>query len=136
MDNNFTFYKDKSIFKPGQEMLYYKTFNTLANNRIHKNWFETFSIMCKDIKNIDFDIAILGCGGYGLPLCDYICNTLHKSAIYVGGGLQLLFGIKGKRWINHPIIKRESERENSGWKTPSENETIKGNTMIEGGCYW
>jgi hypothetical protein len=136
IDSNFSFFKDTSLFKDGQEFLYYKTFNTLANNRIHKNWFETFNIMCKDIKKLDFDIAIVGCGGYGIPLCDFMYTILKKSAIYIGGGLQLLFGITGKRWVNHPIIKRESEREKSGWKRPNETETIKGNTMIEGGCYW
>ena len=48
---------------------------------------------------MDFDIALLGCGCYGHPLCDFIRNELNKSAIYVGGGLQLLFGVMGKRWL-------------------------------------
>ncbi len=92
--------------------------------------------MCKDIKELDFDVALLGCGGYGIPLASYIRNTLKKSAIYVGGGLQLLFGVTGKRWLTHPIIRRESEREDSLWTRPSEAEKIHQNTMIEGGCYW
>ena len=136
MKRGFTFFKDTSIFLKGQELMYYKAYNTLANHRIHKNWFETFRIMCKDIETLDFDVALLGCGGYGIPLCSFIQGTLKKSAIYVGGGLQLLFGVNGKRWLNQPLIKRESEREGSLWTRPSESETIVGNTMIEGGCYW
>ena len=53
--------------------------------------------MCEDIKYINFDIALLGCGGYGLPLCHFIKTKLNKSAIYIGGGLQLLFGVFGGR---------------------------------------
>jgi len=136
MAKGWSFYKDRSIFQPGQEFVYYKAYNTLANNRIHKNWFETFRLMCADLKNLEFDVALLGCGGYGIPLCSYIQGTLKKSAIYVGGGLQLLFGVNGKRWLQQPIIKRESEREGSLWTRPNQSETIVGNTMIEGGCYW
>jgi hypothetical protein len=136
MERGWTFFEDCSIFQPGQEIAYYKAFNTLANNRIHKNWFETFSIMCKDIRAMDFDVALLGCGGYGIPLCSYIYGTLKKSAIYVGGGLQLLFGVNGKRWLNQPIIKRESERSGSLWTRPSKEEQIQNRGIIEGGCYW
>jgi len=136
MKKGWSFYEDRSIFQPGQELLYYKAYNTLANNRIHKNWFETFRLMCADLKGLDFDIALLGCGGYGIPLCSYIQGTLKKSALYVGGGLQLLFGVNGKRWLNQPIIKRESDRQGSLWTRPSEAERPQGNTMIEGGCYW
>ena len=52
---------------------------------------------------MDFDIALLGCGCYGHPLCDFIRNELNKSAIYIGGGLQLLFGVMGGRWIHSPM---------------------------------
>ena len=76
-----------------------KSFNTAAGNHIHKDWEETYKIMCNDISKLKFDIALLGCGGYGHPLCNYIYTKLNKSAIcHVGGGLQLLFGVIGKRW--------------------------------------
>jgi len=136
MKKGWSFFKDRSIFQPGQEIIYYKAYNTLVNNHIHKNWFDTFSRMCKDIKELDFDIALLGCGGYGIPLCSFINGTLNKSCIYVGGGLQLLFGVTGSRWLNHPIIKRESEREGSLWTQPNANEHLKNYKYIEGGCYW
>ena len=54
--------------------------------------------MKEDISKLDFDIALLGCGGYGLPLCNFIHKEMEKSTIYIGGGLQLLFGVMGKRW--------------------------------------
>jgi hypothetical protein len=99
----------------------------------HKDWYESFQLMCKDISNIDFDIALLGCGSYGMPLGNYIKKELKKSAIYVGGGLQLYFGIKGKRWDNSPDITKFY---NEYWTRPSQEETPELGKYVEGGCYW
>ena len=134
-EKKFKMFRDKDIFLENQEIKYYKTFNTSAFNYTHSNWFETFIIMCNDIKNIDFDIALLGCGGYGLPLCNYIKNTLNKSAIYIGGGLQLLFGVMGKRWEKHETIQKII-KDNNGFIRPSKNESIKNKEKVEDGCYW
>ena len=107
LQNNFQIFKDpnKKLFLDGQEFVFYKSYQSLAGNKPHNNWLETYEIMCNDIKDLDFDIALLGCGGYGLPLCNYIYKDLNKSAIYVGGGLQLLFGIMGNRWVNNSTWK-------------------------------
>ena len=88
--------------------------------------------MCKDISKIDFDVALLGCGSYGLPLANYIKN-LGKSAVYIGGGLQLYFGIKGKRWENSQDITKFY---NDYWTRANTNETPNTSNMVEGGCYW
>jgi len=66
----------------------------------HRNWFATVEAMKRDIGNIDFDIALLSCGSYAMPIGDFICQTLKKKAIYVGGVLQLYFGIMGRRYMN------------------------------------
>ena len=66
-------------------------------NHIHKDWKETFQRMCSEISKLDFDIALIGCGGYGVPLAGFIYNKLKKQAIQIGGGLQLLFGVMGKK---------------------------------------
>ena len=89
-----------------------------------------------DISNLEFDIALLGCGGYGLPLCHYIHETLNKSAIYVGGGLQLLFGVMGSRWENIPMWKTIIKENETKFIRPSQEEQIKNKENIEGGCYW
>ena len=134
----FKIFKDaeKHIFLSGQKIKFYKSFNTIANNRIHKNWIETYNIMCDDISKIDFDIALLGCGGYGLPLCNFIKINLQKSAIYVGGGLQLLFGIMGKRWENISMWKQIIKENNTKFVRPSKDEKIKNQQLIENECYW
>ena len=138
MNNGFTIFKDeeKKIFLDGQEFIYYKCYQTIAGNHIHNNWFETFQIMCKDIKELDFDIALLGCGGYGLPLCNYIKSNLNKSAIYVGGGLQLLFGVMGNRWENNEMWKQIIKENASTFIKPSVEELCLNANTIEAGCYW
>lgn len=138
LNNGFKIFKDnnKQIFLEGQEFTFYKSFQTIAGNHIHNDWFETFMIMCNDIKNIDFDIALLGCGGYGLPLCDFIKTKLGKSAIYIGGGLQLLFGVMGKRWENNPMWKQIILENDCKFIKPSNDEKCNNLNHIEGGCYW
>jgi len=136
LDNNFQMFKDKKIFLDGQKFIFYKCFNTAANNRTHNDWYETYQVMCNDIKDLDFDIALLGCGGYGLPLCDFIYKKMKKSAIYVGGGLQLLFGVMGNRWENNPMWKKIISENGSKFIKPSGDEIIKNSNMIENSCYW
>ena len=138
LDSGFQIFKDKDkqIFLDNQEFIWYKSYQTIAGNHIHKNWFITFIIMCRDISKIDFDIALLGCGGYGLPLCDYIKTKLNKSAIYIGGGLQLLFGVMGKRWETCEMWKKIIKENDCKFIKPSKDETCKNFNSIEGGCYW
>lgn len=140
MKNKFKFFDKNNdfIFHPEQEFIFYKSFNTAAGNHIHKNWLETFKIMCNDIKNINFDVALLGCGGYGLPLCNYIFKDLKKSSIYIGGGLQLLFGIYGKRWETNKDVQKILQKNNtiSRMIRPIPEDSLKNSNKIEGACYW
>jgi len=124
------------IFLEGQEFVFYKAYNTLAGNHLHNSWYETFKIMCDDIKGLEFDIALLSCGGYGMPLCNFIKNDLKKSAIYIGGGLQLLFGVIGERWLNHPTILEIIKDNDTKFIRPSGDEIVNNNGVVERGCYW
>ena len=92
--------------------------------------------MCNDISKLDFDIALISCGGYGVPLSYYIKKELQKSAIYIGGGLQLLFGVMGKRWETIDMWKKIIKENESNFIRPHGEEIIKKNNNIEGGCYW
>jgi hypothetical protein len=124
------------MFQKNQEFVFYKSFQTAAGNRIHSSWIETFNIMCEDIKKIDFDIALLGCGGYGLPLCDYIKRKLNKSAIYVGGGIQLMFGVMGRRWENLEFWRGIIKENKTRFVRPSKDEALPNSTRVEMSCYW
>lgn len=138
MNDGFKIFKDdnKKLFLDGQEFIYYKCYQTIAGNHIHDDWFETFKLMCKDISEIDFDIALLGCGGYGLPLCNYIKSKMNKSAIYIGGGLQLLFGVMGNRWEKIEMWEKIIKDNDCAFVKPTEDEICKNKNTIENGCYW
>ncbi len=136
INNNFQIFKDQKVFLDQQKFIFYKSFNTLSNNHIHQDWYQTFNIMKDEIRKLDFDIALLSCGGYGLPLCNFIKTELKKSSIYVGGGLQLLFGVMGKRWENSDFWKKIIKDNNTRFIRPSNNELINQYQSIENGCYW
>lgn len=96
------------------------------------DWIEALDWMENELANKDFDIALIGAGGYGLPLAAHV-KRLGKVAIHMGGALQILFGIKGRRWDNMPAI---SKFYNEHWVRPSASEQIPSAEKIEGGCYW
>lgn len=111
-----------------------------------RNWFEALDHMKKEIVKIDFDICILGCGAYGLPLAAEI-KRMGKKAIHLGGGTQLLFGIKGKRWDNSDYGKQYSNIPglmnapynslyNEYWIKPLKVDTPESAQKIDGACYW
>lgn len=66
----------------------------------HDDWFETLDSLLEQISGLDFDVALLACGSYGMPIGRHIQQTLGRKAIYVGGVLQLFFGVFGRRYDN------------------------------------
>ena len=109
----------------------------------YNDWFEALKWMEDEIAKIDFDICILGCGAYGLPLAATI-KRMGKKAIHMGGGSQLLFGIKGKRWEDkkygwpdYPNMRCDYYTLfNDYWVRPSTTEIPINAEKVEGGCYW
>ena len=96
------------------------------------DWFEALDYMKDQIVSCDFDVAIIGAGAYGLPLTAFV-RTLGKQAIQMSGATQILFGIKGKRWDEHPVI---SKFYNDSWVRPLPSETPAQIHKVEGGSYW
>ncbi len=96
------------------------------------SWFEALEFMQNEIQKCDFDVALIGAGAYGLPLGHFIKN-MGKQAIHLGGALQILFGIKGKRWEEKPFFQNLF---NEYWVKPSEEETPLFAKNVEKGCYW
>jgi hypothetical protein len=99
------------------------------------SWFDSLGLMQDAVSQVDFDIALIGCGAFGLPLASFVKTELKKTSIHLGGALQLLFGIMGKRWeqYNHPTFKRFV---NEYWTRPLPEETPESHKNVEDGCYW
>ena len=126
-------FQDKNVL-PSFELKTIKAVQTHAGgNGDSITWSDGLEKMKKQIDNIgDFDVSIIGCGAYGLPLGDYI-KSIGKQAIHIGGGAQIIFGIKGQRWDSHDVI---SKLYNKHWVRPSDSEKPKNFKGVEGGCYW
>ncbi len=83
---------------------------------------------------LEYDVALVSAGGYGNIICNYIYNK-GKSAVYVGGVLQMYFGILGSRWLtDRPDVIRLFLNEH--WSKPTDEEKPDGYKNIENGCYW
>jgi len=126
------------IFHETSKLFVHKTPQQNGGNHDTKSWQSHFDVLKADVARIqtaffDFDIAVVGCGGFGMPICHYIRNDLGKSVIYVGGALQLFFGIMGKRWENSPKIL---EHVNGEWTRPLDVDKPAKPEFCEGACYW
>lgn len=119
---------------PQFELKTLKAIQTIAGetDERFKTWFEALEYMYQEAMKIDFDIAILGCGAYGLPLAAKL-KKAGKQAIHMGGVTQILFGIKGRRWLDNP---RAGITFNDAWTFPKESETPKNCNLVENHCYW
>ena len=101
------------------------------------DWFDALNFMKSEIDKRDYDVCLIGCGAYGFPLAAHV-KRMGKKAIHLGGSLQLLFGIKGKRWENpnYNLIYNYAELMNEHWVYPGEEEKPQNAASVEGGCYW
>lgn len=118
---------------PPFELKTIKAVQSIAGNTPgYDNWFDALQAMKDQVDQTDFDIAIIGAGSYGLPLSSYV-KSIGKVAIHIGGAVQILFGIKGKRWDDHPEV---SKLYNENWVRPSKAEVVPRAAVVEGGCYW
>lgn len=124
-------------FLPEFDLITYRAVQSLGGEPTeYSEWLDALKKMREDISKLDFDIAILGCGAYGLPLGAFIKDKMNKQALHLGGITQIYFGIKGKRW--------EGKKENYNYDELLYNEywvrTDEGKPKsfqnVENGCYW
>lgn len=129
-------FKNPNIL-PKFELKTLKAIQTLAGEKEERfeTWFDALQYMYDEAMKIDFDVAIIGCGAYGMPLASMLKES-GKKAIHMGGVTQILFGIKGKRWEEEPAYTYIKKLMNENWIYPMENERPKASNQIEGNCYW
>lgn len=98
----------------------------------YAHWQEALDTLISQVLERPFDLALLGCGAYGMPLGAAI-KRQGRQAIHLGGSLQLLFGIRGRRWDALPEFQPMF---NDFWVRPSPEETPQRATAVDAGCYW
>ena len=136
-------FDNKDVY-PDYQLITIKAVQSNAGAHVpFSDWFEALEWMEEEISKVDFDFAIIGCGAYGLPIAAHV-KRLGKKAIHIGGGSQLLFGIKGKRWDNDAyhwksipqLNTNYSNLYNDFWVRPNHSETPHLAKKVEGACYW
>jgi hypothetical protein len=96
-------------------------------------WTAHFEELKNKIRGLKFDVALVGCGGFGMPICNFIYKEMNSSALYVGGALQLFFGVIGTRWLSSTKIR---SLRNSSWCWPLANDKPRGFLHGESQSYW
>ncbi len=130
--NRKNIFPNKQIL-PDMDLKTLKAVQTIRNNKApFETWFHALDYMKTAIEKIDFDIALIGAGAYGLPLAAHI-KRKGKQSIHIGGSLQLYFGIIGSRWEQDPNFKALF---NEHWVRPSPEEHPKDYKKGEGAVYW
>lgn len=129
--------KRKLLFEqpvlPTFELLTFRPVVTFAGNTSgFQNWFEALDSMITRIRTLDFDVALVGAGAYGLPLCVAI-QEMGKMALHSAGATQMMFGIFGERWAHSPLYRRFI---NEHWVRPLPEERPRLHKLVENGCYW
>jgi len=95
-------------------------------------WEDNLNLLKIQMEKTDFDVALVSAGSYSYPIAHF-AKQMGKVGIHTGGGLQLFFGILGKRWENDHYYTKYS---NDNWTRPSIMETPSTFKSVENGCYW
>lgn len=99
------------------------------------SWCEKLNGMINEIDQIDdFDFATVGCGGFSLIICEHIKTKRKRPCVHLGGGNQILYGIRGARWDDS--FKGYDWYGTEYWTRPLKNETPKNGYILENGAYW
>ena len=99
---------------------------------VEKTWLQQLNAVKSKMDLIDFDVALVSAGSYSYPLAHH-AKKMGKTGIHAGGGLQLFFGIMGKRWEKSDYL---IQIVNDYWVRPSKDETPDSASLVENGCYW
>ena len=96
-------------------------------------WLLAVTHIVKEVVASGSRVALVGCGALSLPIVAAL-KRRGIVAIHTGGVTQMIFGIRGERWIQDPKFSALCERDN--WVSPKASETPLHAKTIERGCYW
>ncbi len=123
------------LFLPDFKLLTYRPVVSFAGEFVHlsyRDWFEALDKMESDIAGIDFDVALISAGAYGMNLGARI-KRMGRKAVHVGGILQAMFGLKFRGTDEVPYWRQFYT---DAWKRPMETERPKNYKTVENGSYW
>jgi len=94
---------------------------------------DLFDHIVAQIRRRDFDVAMVGAAGLAIPIVSEV-KRMGKVAIDLGGHLQILFGVLGKRWRQWP--KWHDRYFNDAWISMPESYRPPVDDVCDCGAYW
>ena len=99
----------------------------------YESWVQALDGMWEQCAAPEYDVALLACGSYAVPLAARM-KQAGKKAIVLGGMMQLMFGIKGARWEqSRPDIVALY---NDSWVRATQYKVKDADKMVDGPAYW
>lgn len=133
-NNRARLFDNPDVLPEFESLTCIKAVQTQAGEKCQfKDWFEALDYMKGQIDKCDYDVAIIGCGAYGMSLAAHV-KRQGKVALHLAGWTQMLFGVYGERWVSQQ--SNYSSVINKYWIRPNKSENVKNGGKVEGGCYW
>lgn len=131
-ENNRTQLFSSPDILPTMDLFFYQSIETqMGDKKGYDSWFKAYNDMIDNIREIDFDIALIAAGAYGYLLASDI-KKMGKQAIELCSGIYPVFGIKVK---TQQTIREISQMYNKHWIFPKETPPDY-YMKIEKGSYW
>ncbi|WP_302458805.1 hypothetical protein [Mediterranea massiliensis] len=132
-NNREQIFKNKLVLPKFKSLHQIKAIQSIGGSNVgYTDWFQALEFMKEEMTKIEFDICLIGCGAYGFPLAAH-AKRIGKCAVHMGGSLQLLFGIKGKRWDDDENYQKKLY--NKYWTRVLPIDTVDSLKKVENGCY-
>jgi hypothetical protein len=106
---------------------------TATTHERYASSLDLFEEIAGEMGRRDFDVALIAAAGLGIPLASY-AKQLGKIAIHLGGHMQVLFGVLGKRWRG----RRDWQERyfNEWWIEMPDRYRPPETDIADGGAYW
>jgi len=105
---------------------------SISDNNPFNTWKDMVDNVLEQMSKINYDVLLVGAGAASIPYANFAKQN-GKQGIHLGGGLQILFSIKGARWDNMDKINCFF---NEYWTRPQPHEIPTKHKEAENGCYW
>jgi hypothetical protein len=107
-------------------------FPYLIDAECDEAWWEVYDRIALIISRAEYDVALFGCGGLGLPFTQ-VAKSAGRVGLHLGGHLQLIFGVYGRRHLEQ---EWHAKHINEAWVRPRALEVANSASRVESGCYW
>ncbi len=85
-NNRERLFDDPDVLPRFKELILVRAVQSIVGTRTdYVDWFEALKHMEDEISQLDFDIALIGCGAYGMALAAHVKRMVNKPSIWPDG---------------------------------------------------